>query len=43
MKNRNQKNLNELKNNISAKNLIAKLVQKNLKGGSGCPPPIFDK
>ena len=40
MNKKNQKSLNGLNELVSAKNLIKKLVQKNLKGGSGCPPPI---
>ncbi len=30
----------QLAKNNQAKQLISKLVQKNIKGGLGCPPPI---
>ena len=44
MRNKRQqtKNINNIKA-TATQNLINKLVLKNLKGGIGCPPPIFNK
>ncbi len=36
------KNLNDIKNSNKF-NLIDTLVLKNIKGGTGCPPPIFNR
>lgn len=42
MKN-NSKSISSFGKKLSKSQLLAKLAKKNLKGGSGCPPPVGNK